>query len=60
MLPAWVHSQQSPVQHLNPLPAGAALLASTGVSRYAIGDHVVSSFVSTCGRCHYCGVIVFD
>jgi S-(hydroxymethyl)glutathione dehydrogenase/alcohol dehydrogenase len=25
-----------------------------GVSRYAIGDHVVSSFVSMCGRCRYC------
>ena len=23
-------------------------------SRYAVGDHVVSSFVSMCGHCHYC------
>ena len=25
-----------------------------GVTRFAVGDHVVSSFVSMCGRCHYC------
>ena len=35
---------------------GAGIVTAVGedVSRYAIGDHVVSSFVSMCGRCHYC------
>src|SRR5256885_9690697 len=34
--------------------AGIVTAVGEGVSRYAIGDHVVSSFVSICGRCHYC------
>ena len=34
--------------------AGVVTAVGEGVSRYAIGDHVVSSFVSMCGRCHYC------
>ncbi len=34
--------------------AGIVAAVGEGVSRYAIGDHVVSSFVSICGRCHYC------
>jgi S-(hydroxymethyl)glutathione dehydrogenase/alcohol dehydrogenase len=34
--------------------AGVVVAVGDGVSRYAIGDHVVSSFVSMCGRCHYC------
>src|ERR1700691_4027952 len=34
--------------------AGIVAAVGDGVSRYAIGDHVVSSFVSICGRCHYC------
>ena len=34
--------------------AGVVIAVGEGVSRYAVGDHVVSSFVSMCGRCHYC------
>jgi Zn-dependent alcohol dehydrogenase len=34
--------------------AGIVTAVGEGVSAYAIGDHVVSSFVSMCGRCHYC------
>lgn len=34
--------------------AGVVVAVGDGVTRYAIGDHVVSSFVSMCGRCHYC------
>ena len=34
--------------------AGVVTAVGEGVSRYAVGDHVVSSFVSMCGRCHYC------
>jgi NDMA-dependent alcohol dehydrogenase len=34
--------------------AGVVTAVGEGVSRYALGDHVVSSFVSMCGRCHYC------
>jgi NDMA-dependent alcohol dehydrogenase len=34
--------------------AGVVVAVGEGVSRYAVGDHVVSSFVSMCGRCHYC------
>jgi len=34
--------------------AGVVTAVGEGVSRFAIGDHVVSSFVSMCGRCHYC------
>jgi Zn-dependent alcohol dehydrogenase len=34
--------------------AGIVTAVGEGVSRYAIGDHVISSFVSICGRCHYC------
>lgn len=34
--------------------AGVVTEVGAGVSRYAVGDHVVSSFVSMCGRCHYC------
>ncbi len=34
--------------------AGVVTAVGEGVSRYAPGDHVVSSFVSICGRCHYC------
>src|SRR3979490_1065090 len=34
--------------------AGIVTAVGEGVSRYAVGDHVVSSFVSLCGRCHYC------
>ena len=34
--------------------AGVVVAVGDGVNRYAVGDHVVSSFVSMCGRCHYC------
>ncbi|MGH8217778.1 MAG: zinc-binding dehydrogenase [Steroidobacteraceae bacterium] len=34
--------------------AGIVSAVGEGVSRFAVGDHVVSSFVSMCGRCHYC------
>jgi S-(hydroxymethyl)glutathione dehydrogenase/alcohol dehydrogenase len=34
--------------------AGVVSAVGEGVSRYAVGDHVVSCFVSMCGRCHYC------
>jgi len=34
--------------------AGVVTAVGEGVSRYAVGDHVISSFVSMCGRCHYC------
>ena len=34
--------------------AGVVTEVGEGVSRYAVGDHVVSSFVSMCGHCHYC------
>jgi Zn-dependent alcohol dehydrogenase len=34
--------------------AGVVTAVGEGASRYAVGDHVVSSFVSMCGRCHYC------
>ena len=35
---------------------GAGVVTAVGddVSRFATGDHVISSFVSICGRCHYC------
>ena len=34
--------------------AGVVTAVGEGVSRYAVGDHVVSSFVSMCGHCHFC------
>jgi Zn-dependent alcohol dehydrogenase len=34
--------------------AGIVTAVGEGASRYEVGDHVVSSFVSICGRCHYC------
>jgi Zn-dependent alcohol dehydrogenase len=34
--------------------AGIVVAVGDGVVRYALGDHVVSSFVSMCGHCHYC------
>jgi Zn-dependent alcohol dehydrogenase len=34
--------------------AGIVTAIGEGGSRFAVGDHVVSSFVSMCGRCHYC------
>src|SRR6202030_2615148 len=34
--------------------AGVVTAVGEGVSRYTVGDHVVSSFVSMCGRWRYC------
>lgn len=34
--------------------AGVIVAVGEGVEQYAPGDHVVSSFVSMCGHCHYC------
>src|SRR6202790_1745401 len=34
--------------------AGCVTAVGGGVSRHAVGNHVVSSFVSMCGRCRYC------
>lgn len=34
--------------------AGVIVAVGEGVTDYAVGDHVVSSFVSMCGKCRYC------
>ena len=34
--------------------AGRIVAIGDGVSDYKVGDHVVSSFVSMCGKCRYC------
>ena len=34
--------------------AGVITSVGEGVSEFAIGDHVLSSFVAMCGRCRYC------
>jgi Zn-dependent alcohol dehydrogenase len=34
--------------------AGIITAIGEGVDNFAVGDHVVSSFVSMCGHCHYC------
>jgi Zn-dependent alcohol dehydrogenase len=34
--------------------AGVIVAIGEGVTRLQMGDHVVSSFVSMCGHCHYC------
>ncbi len=34
--------------------AGEIVAVGEGVSRFALGDHVVSSFVSMCGKCRWC------
>jgi Zn-dependent alcohol dehydrogenase len=34
--------------------AGVITAVGAGVDQFAVGDHVVSSFVSMCGHCHYC------
>jgi Zn-dependent alcohol dehydrogenase len=34
--------------------AGVIVAIGEGVDQYAVGDHVISSFVSMCGHCHYC------
>ena len=34
--------------------SGVVVEVGEGVTEYAVGDHVVSSFVSMCGKCRYC------
>jgi Zn-dependent alcohol dehydrogenase len=34
--------------------AGVITAIGDGVDNFAVGDHVISSFVSMCGHCHYC------
>jgi S-(hydroxymethyl)glutathione dehydrogenase/alcohol dehydrogenase len=34
--------------------SGVIVEVGEGVDQFAVGDHVVSSFVSMCGHCHYC------
>lgn len=34
--------------------AGTVVEVGAGVAEFALGDHVVSSFVSMCGKCRYC------
>ncbi len=34
--------------------AGVVVAVGEGVTEFALGDHVVSSFVSMCGKCRYC------
>jgi Zn-dependent alcohol dehydrogenase len=34
--------------------AGVVVAVGEGVTRLAVGDHVISSFVNMCGHCHYC------
>jgi S-(hydroxymethyl)glutathione dehydrogenase/alcohol dehydrogenase len=34
--------------------AGVVVEIGAGVTEYAVGDHVLSSFVSMCGKCRYC------
>jgi len=34
--------------------AGVIVAIGDGVDNFAVGDHVISSFVSMCGHCHYC------
>src|SRR6266481_2341150 len=34
--------------------AGVIVAVGEGIADFSVGDHVVSSFVSMCGRCRYC------
>ena len=34
--------------------AGVVVEVGEGVTEYALGDHVISSFVNMCGKCRYC------
>ena len=57
------HSDLSATNGTLPLPppvvlghegAGEIVAIGEGVSSFALGEHVVSSFVSMCGKCRYC------
>lgn len=57
------HSDLSVTTGTIPLPppmvlghegAGVVVAVGEGVADLAIGDHVISSFVSMCGKCRYC------
>jgi len=57
------HSDLSATNGVIPFPlplvlghegAGTVVEVGEGVSDYQVGDHVVSSFVSMCGKCRYC------
>ncbi|MDO8789261.1 MAG: Zn-dependent alcohol dehydrogenase [Sulfuritalea sp.] len=57
------HSDLSVTTGTLPLPppvvlghegAGSIVALGEGVGSFALGDHVVSSFVSMCGKCRYC------
>lgn len=36
--------------------AGVVVEVGPGVTDFAVGDHVLSSFVTMCGMCHYCTI----
>lgn len=36
--------------------AGAVIEVGAGVTDFKVGDHVLSSFVTMCGICHYCTI----
>ena len=57
------HSDLSATNGTIPLPppivlghegAGVIVNVGAGVTDFAVGDHVLSSFVSMCGKCRYC------
>lgn len=57
------HSDLSATNGTIPMPAplvlghegaGVVVAVGKGVSEYAVGDHVLSSFVSMCGKCRWC------
>jgi S-(hydroxymethyl)glutathione dehydrogenase/alcohol dehydrogenase len=57
------HSDLSATNGTIPMPAplvlghegaGVVIAVGEGVREYALGDHVLSSFVSMCGHCRYC------
>jgi S-(hydroxymethyl)glutathione dehydrogenase/alcohol dehydrogenase len=57
------HSDLSATNGTIPMPAplvlghegaGIVFAVGEGVTEYAVGDHVLSSFVSMCGKCRYC------
>ena len=57
------HSDLSATNGTIPMPAplvlghegaGVVVHVGEGVTEYAVGDHVLSSFVSMCGKCRWC------